>query len=153
MDGRLLAWATLGLLVTLLGHPVAAQNFPYSEPLEFSALESESGESEPDEIETDRDSFTPATSTAAFRRLIVESAWSFINNRAVPDTNSLPELIVRYGVNDWLELRLGWNYEAGGAANTISGGGGEPEVPTEGEVERESQISYGLKAALTYQPG
>lgn len=128
--------------------PPDARPFPYSAPLEFG------GEAEePDEIETDRDSFTPATTTAGRRRLIVESAWSFLDNRAVPDTNSLPELVTRYGLNDWLELRLGWNWEAGGAPNTISSGGSAPEATTGNAVERDSQLFYGLKAALTSQDG
>ena len=76
--------------------------------------ESAEGEDEAEEIETDRDSFTPATSTTPFGRVIFESAWSSIDNRAVPDTNSLPEIVTRYGVNDWFELRLGWNWEAAG---------------------------------------
>ena len=118
-----------------------------TEPRELSG----ETEAEEDEIETDRDSFTPATTLAGYQRLIVESAWSFIDNRHVPDTNSLPELVTRYGINDWLELRLGWNWEAGGAANAISSGGSDPEVPTERTVERDSQIFYGFKAALTDQ--
>ncbi|MFO0869710.1 MAG: transporter [Pirellulales bacterium] len=125
-----------------------AQPLPYSETL---VLEAEAAAEEPDEIETDRDSFTPATTTAGRGRWINESAWSFIDNRSVPDTHSLPEWISRYGVNDWLELRLGWNYEVGGAANEISTGGADPEVPTENAIERESQLSYGLKASLTRQ--
>jgi hypothetical protein len=113
--------------------------------------EDEGWEEEEDEIETDRDSFTPATTVAGFHRLIAESAWSYIDNRAVPDTNSLPELIARYGVNDWLELRLGWNWEAGGAANSISSGGSEPEFGMDDEIERDSQLNYGVKVALTSQ--
>jgi hypothetical protein len=46
---------------------------------------------------------------------------------------------------------LGWNWEAGGAPNTISSGGSDPEVPTENEVEHDSQLFYGFKAALTSQ--
>lgn len=131
--------------------PPAAGNvqpFPYSDLPELGAEEEVEEE---DEIETDRDSFTPATSTAGFRRLIVESAWSFIDNRRVPDTNSLPELVTRYGINDWLELRLGWNWEAGGAPNTISSGGSDPEEATANEVEFDSQVFYGLKALMTNQ--
>ena len=69
----------------------------------------------------------------------------------MPDTHSLPEFVGRYGLNDWLELRIGWNYEVGGAPNSISGGAGDPEFATENELERESQLSYGFKAALTSQ--
>src|SRR3974390_1471048 len=34
-----------------------------------------------DEIETDRDSFTPATSVVGASRTVVESSWSFIDHR------------------------------------------------------------------------
>jgi hypothetical protein len=148
--------------LALLGGQASAQYFqPRSmttdqPPLSLTELPEagRAGEAEEaDEIETDRDSFTPATTTAGYRRLIVESAWSFIDNHAVPDTNSLPELVTRYGINDWVELRLGWNWEAGGAANSISSGGSDPEVPTENAVERDSQLFYGLKATLTRQNG
>jgi hypothetical protein len=108
---------------------------------------------EEEEIETDRDSFTPATTTVAYGRIITESAWSFIDNRNVPDTNSFPELIARFGLTDWLEFRLGWNYEVGGAPNTISGNASDPQEPTEDDIERESQLSYGFKTALTSQDG
>jgi hypothetical protein len=111
----------------------------------------EDAELDDDEIETDRDSFTPATTTTAVGRMIVESAWSYIDNRDVPDTNSLPELVTRIGVNDWLELRIGWNWEAGGAPNAISSGGGNLEESPAAEIERDSQLLYGFKAALTSQ--
>src|SRR5262245_60734814 len=80
----------------------------------------ERGRPDGGEIETDRDSFTPATTTAGRGRLIVESAYSFLDNRAVKETHSFPELVCRYGLTDRLELRLGWNYEVGGAGNDIS---------------------------------
>jgi hypothetical protein len=70
-----------------------------------------------DAIETDRDSFTPATTTAGRGRLIVESAYTFQDNRGVKETHSFPELLGRYGLTDRVELRLGWNYEVGGAGS------------------------------------
>src|SRR5262245_46871064 len=118
MDRRLLAWAALGLFSAGLLTPAAAQDFPYSEPLEFPE---ELEEEEADEIETDRDSCTPATTTSPWGRFIVEAAHSFVDNRRVAETHSYPELIVRYGLSDWIELRLGWNYEVGGAGSPVSG--------------------------------
>jgi hypothetical protein len=128
---------------------VGSGEIMFQEPVPSEAEEGES-EEELDEIETDRDSFTPATTTAGYRRVIVESAYSFIDNRNVPETHSFPEMLLRYGANDWLELRLGWNYEIGGAGSPISG-----NVPgdfaDEAEIEEESRLIYGFKSALTEQ--
>lgn len=105
---------------------------------------------EEDEIETDRDSFTPATTTAACGRVISELAHSFIDNRTVPETHSFPELLVRYGASDWLELRIGWNYEVGGAGSPVSG-----NVPSdfgdEDALERAHRLLYGFKAWMSEQ--
>lgn len=101
-------------------------------------------------LETDRDSFTPATTTVDRGRWIVESSYSFIDNRRAPDTNSLPELVVRYGLTERLELRLGWNFEAGGGGNVVSSIEGEEGL--EGaRFERESRTLYGLKWRFTDQ--
>ncbi len=108
-------------------------------------------EAEAEHIETDRDSFTPATSTVARSRFIVESAWSFIDNRNVPETHSFPELVTRYGVNDWLEFRFGANYEVGGAPADVSSGGWESSGEGEPELETAAHLSYGFKALLTEQ--
>jgi hypothetical protein len=108
---------------------------------------------EADHIETDRDSFTPATTTAGTGRLVVESAYSFIDNRDSAETHSFPELIGRYGVADWLELRLGANYEVGGESTAVSGAGGDAGDLEPGETETAAKVSYGFKAALTEQDG
>jgi hypothetical protein len=108
---------------------------------------------EPDEIETDRDSFTPATTIAGRGRLIVESAYSFVDNRRIKETHSVPELILRYGLTERVELRLGWNYEVGGAGNEVSGLGAEDEDPTGrgSRLLREYTLSCGVKFRLTDQ--
>lgn len=143
MDGRLLAWVVIALWTVSFAGRAVAQDFPYSD-LEFA------DEEEADEIETDRDSFTPATTLAGCGRVIVEAAYTFIDNRTVPETHSFPELLVRYGASDWLELRLGWNYEVGGAGSPVSG-----NVPSdfgEGDaLEREHRVNYGLKAWISEQ--
>jgi outer membrane putative beta-barrel porin/alpha-amylase len=104
------------------------------------------------EIETDRDSFTPSVRTVGKGWLVTEAAYSFIDNRNARETNSLPELLFRYGITERIELRLGFNYEAGGTGSSVSGGGsGGGEFLEPGALEHETNISYGLKVALTRQ--
>lgn len=105
-----------------------------------------------DTIETDRDSFTPATTIVGKGRLITESAYSFIDNRRVPETHSFPELLFRYGMHKVIELRLGWNYEVGGAANSTSSTDLGDETDA-GAIERESNLYYGAKLKATEQRG
>ena len=104
------------------------------------------------ELETDRDAFTPATSVVGRRRTVLESSYSFIDNRNVAETHSFPELLLRYGVGEWIELRAGWNYEVGGTGDIVSGNEGG-EDGGEGKFERESQMLYGFKASLSEQRG
>ena len=139
-------------LIALLIVPQAARA-QISEPgRERSAaeFEQETEEAELDEIETDRDSFTPATTVVGWQRLVVESAYSFIDNRRVLDTHSLPELVVRYGVTERMELRFGTNYEVGGAGNPISANIPD-DLDANPELEEEANVSYGVKFALTEQ--
>lgn len=114
------------------------------------------GTSQPEvekELETDRDAFTPATSVSGLGVTILESSYSFVDNRTVDETHSFPELLVRYGIGEWVELRFGWNYEVGGTGDVVSGNeGGEEEVGGSA-LERETQLLYGLKFALTGQEG
>ncbi len=114
---------------------------------------SEAGEAESpeeDEIVTDRDSFTPSTNVVGHKRLVIESGYSFIDNRKAVETHSLPEILTRYGVSDMFELRFGFNYEIGGASNPISG-----NVPSDFEeepiIEEEARLLYGTKMFLTDQ--
>jgi len=103
----------------------------------------------PDEIETDRDSFTFAPTTAGAKRTILEASYSFIDNRLGPEAHSVPELLVRRGLGDKVELRVGFNYEAGGPG-TVSGNeiGGEDVIS-----EYESRVLYGTKVETSEQSG
>ena len=101
-------------------------------------------------IETDRDSFTPATSNAGQGRWIVEAAYSFIDNRHTFETHSFPESLLRYGLSERVELRLGWNYEVGGASDAVSGGS-IGEINEGAKLEREHEMSYGLKVGISEQ--
>lgn len=104
----------------------------------------------PDEIETDRDSFTPAVTTVARYRTILESAYTFTDFRRGGEAHSFPELLVRYGLTDRWELRLGWNYEIAGIP-VLDGEGGS--LPGEGEKEFGNRVTYGSKCRLTEAEG
>ncbi len=104
-----------------------------------------------EEIETDRDSFTPATTVVGQRQVLVESSYSFIDNRGGADSHSFPELLTRIGITENVELRLGWNYEIGGGGSVSSTGSPAEEEPFGDGKEEEGNILYGLKVSLTAQ--
>ncbi len=117
------------------------------------ALEFEEGNENSEEIETDRDSFTPSTATVQPGRFVFESAYSFIDNRNVDETHSFPELLLRYGLSENLELRLGWNYEIGGASSPVSGNATSVFDDEAGETEEASHLTYGMKLSLSEGSG
>ena len=104
---------------------------------------------EREELETDRDSFTFAPTTAGRGLSILEASYSFIDNRTGPEAHSVPETLLRRGIGDQIELRLGFNYEAGGPG-TVSGSevGGQDL-----ETEDESRVLYGTKVETSEQDG
>ena len=104
---------------------------------------------EREELETDRDSFTFAPTTAGPATSILEASYSFIDNRLGPEAHSFPELLLRRGIGERFEARLGFNYEAGGPG-TVSGSefGGEDI-----ETEEEGRMLYGTKVETTDQEG
>jgi hypothetical protein len=150
MPGRLI---TLALFLGL-GTPCVAQQ-PRSFAERFLNW-SESGaagredESEADRreefVETDRNSFTFAPFTPGRGRLIAESAYSYLNFGGEGAKHSFPEGIVRYGVGDRLELRLGYNFETGAERAE-----GEGELAGNFGINAEQQALYGFKYALTRQ--
>ncbi len=129
-----------------------ASVFVFSGALSVVGQEPEgSGESAAkDEMETDRDSFTPATSTVGFGRALFETGYTFIDNRNVPEGHSFAESLLRLGVWDRLELRIGWNFEAGGPTGATSGTdfGAEDSL-----TEHASEILYGAKFETSHQSG
>lgn len=115
-----------------------------------SMFRGENEEGSAEEIETDRDSFTPSTRVVGAGRVVFEAAHSFIDNRGVSDTHSFPEILTRVGLSDDIEFRFGWNYEIGGASSPVSGNVPD-SLEEEGALERSSKIYYGAKFFLTEQ--
>jgi hypothetical protein len=97
-----------------------------------------------DFIETDRNSFTFARVTAGANRLIAESSFSYINITGEKVKFSFPELVLRYGIGDRFELRLGWNYETG--RERVPGGG---DIAGFFAANAEQQMYHGFKAVVT----
>ena len=102
-----------------------------------------------EELETDRDSFTFAPTTAGRDLSILESSYSFIDNRTGPEAHSVPETLLRRGVGDRLELRLGFNYEAGGPGTVSGSEVGGQDI----ETEDDSRVLYGVKVETSDQEG
>lgn len=102
-----------------------------------------------EEFDTDRDSFTFAPTTPGPVTSILESSYSFIDDRSGPQAHSFPEVLIRRGLGERLEARIGFNYETGGPG-TVSGSefGGEDL-----ETEDESRILYGAKLETSGQDG
>lgn len=121
-----------------------------SESKEKEREEPEEEEEKEEHIETDRDSFTPSTKTVDIGRVVVEAAYSFIDNRFTADNHSFPELVARLGIAEGLELRLGWNYEVGGGGGVVSGVEGAEGLEG-GGIEREARALFGLKLRLSEQ--
>ncbi len=121
-------------------------------PTDWFRSTAESAEADEEELETDRDSFTPATTVVGDRRWLLESSYSFIDNRTTAESHSFPEILTRYGVTDRIEFRFGWNYEAGGGGS-VSGSDAPGEEEDVAGVVEEARILYGLKAKVTSQRG
>jgi hypothetical protein len=155
--------ATVALIVVATGWAQQPPRPPFLEAVRPPGDGGERAESPfADRIETDRDAFTPTVKTVPVGRAVLESAYSFIDNRRTADTHSFPELLLRYGVSERVELRLGWNYEVGGGGNEVSSAGRSEagreaseaqsaERPS--ELLRESRLTYGIKVGVVGQNG
>jgi len=91
---------------------------------------------------TDRPDFTEASSTVGRGVAQLEIGYTFTHDDGTTDvrSHSFPEPLLRYGVlEDWLELRLGWNY-ADGTTNGL-------------DVSGSQDLYLGLKLRLTPQEG
>ncbi len=144
MDWRRLAATVVSAVIVLAAAKgAAAQRY---------LLRPGSGRTFEHELETDREAFTPSTTTVGQNVWLAEWSYSYIDNRETPDTHSYPELLIRYGITERIELRFGWNYEIGGGGNVVSAiesseGLGGPFVTAE------SKVLYGAKVVVSEQRG
>ena len=118
--------------------------FPSFSPVVGQENEPATGEASEDRIETDRDSFTRSPRVVERGRFVLEGSYSFLEQDAAYEGHLFPDLLLRYGTTDWLELRLGWTYEIGKFHHLAHDGA---------ELVKEGIINYGAKAALTSADG
>lgn len=104
------------------------------------------------ELETDRDAFTPSSTTVEPGHRLLESSYTWIDNRGTPPTNSFPELLLRFGARERLEWRFGFNFEQGSGGSVVSAVEGGEGLQGD-ELEAESNLLYGFKARMTEQRG
>lgn len=97
-------------------------------------------EEEHDHIETDRDSFTRSPRIVPLGRTVAEGSYTFLDQDADYDGHLFPDLLLRYGTSEWLELRLGWTYEVGKFHQLLHEDAGRVD---------EGVVNYGAKLALT----
>jgi hypothetical protein len=110
--------------------------------------EGDQKEAEEEPLESDRPDFTECSTTVGYRRLQIESGYTFTHGIAGDGTHNahdLPELLVRYGVAERLELRLAWDEgmvfdsrrdRDSGRLLTVAGS---------------TDVEFGIKYALTQQ--
>jgi hypothetical protein len=101
-------------------------------------------EAEENPIETDRNSFTRSPRVVERSRWVVEGAYTFLAQDAAYDGHLLPDLLVRYGITDRLELRAGWTYEIGKLHHLLH---------EDAEKVEEGIATYGAKVQLTTGDG
>lgn len=91
---------------------------------------------------TDRPDFTEASSTVGLgvAQLEIGYTYTFDNNGVQTINHSFPEPLLRYGIlDDWLELRVIWNYADASVAGANSSGA--------------EDLGLGFKIGLTPQEG
>jgi hypothetical protein len=130
--------------------PVAARGLVVTALVALVALAADGQEYR--DLDADRDAFTPTTNTVDRGHALTETAYTYIENRDGPATHSLPELLVRAGIHDRVELRFGFNYEAGSGGSVVTAVESGEGVDGE-EFATEASLLYGFKALLTEQEG
>ena len=101
-------------------------------------------EEEEDELASDRDSFTRSPTLMRPCQTMVEVSHTFLDQDAENEGHLYPDLLVRRGVNEWLEVRLGWTYESSKF---------EHLAPVGAPTVQEGIINYGAKLCLTDECG
>lgn len=97
-----------------------------------------------DFIETDRNSFTISPRTVPRNQRILESTYTYIGVGSAGSKYSFPEAILRLGLTDRLEARIGYNFETGDAIQASEG-----DIVNGFGIDASQQAFYGFKYQVT----
>jgi hypothetical protein len=96
----------------LHGRSILDRLFTWPEKDKQGNVEGEDNEATEKPLESDRPDFTDSSTTVGYRRLQIESGYKYtqaIAGDPAHNAHDLPELVVRYGVAERLELRVAWD--------------------------------------------
>jgi hypothetical protein len=131
--------------------PVLTWLFTWADKQEDEAnKEGEDEEAKEEPLESDRPDFTESSATVGRHRWQVESGYTYTQAKGGDPTDNahdLPELLVRWGVAERLELRLAW--DEGMVFESQRDRGSGRLLTTNGS----SDVSFGFKYAISKQKG
>ncbi len=96
----------------LQDRPILAWLLNWPEKEKQADGEGEDEEAKEKPLESDRPDFTDSSTTVGYRRLQIESGYKYtqaIDGDPTHNAHDLPELLVRYGLAERLELRVAWD--------------------------------------------
>ncbi len=97
-----------------------------------------------DLIETDRNAFTISPRTVGRNRRIFESTYTYIGVGSAGSKYSFPEALLRLGLTDRIEARIGYNFETGDAVQASEG-----DIVNGFGIDASQQAFYGFKYQVT----
>jgi Putative MetA-pathway of phenol degradation len=100
------------IAAALQGRPILNWLLTWPEKEKQAGEEGENEEEKEKPLESDRPDFTDSSTTVGYRRLQIESGYKFTQAVAGDPTHNahdLPEMLVRYGLAERLELRIAWD--------------------------------------------
>ena len=130
----------------------SAHRFKLGSLLSWPEKEQNAEEEEEIPLESDRPDFTEASTTVGYRRLQIESGYTYNHNRSnnvIEDIHDLPELLVRYGVAERLELRFAWQ---GIVLDHLTDRSSGQAVNVNGSSDLEFGVKYALSKQEAWRP-
>ncbi len=141
--GLVLPWFAVACMVLISASAIAqTEAYRLGDFLNGTSPEADEEAEIEEFIETDRNAFTFARLMPGTGRTIVEFAYSYIDIGSEGAKHSYPEFVARYGLNELIELRIGYNYETGPDD-------AEGDVVNNFGINAEQQLLYGFKFQIT----